>query len=105
MSYQDNDGGQGRQMYQGDWKCGSCGGAITELPFQPDPGREDSLKCRDCFRKNDGGRGGGGGGGFRRQMYQGNWKCSGCGNAITELPFQPSPDREDQLQCRECYRK
>ena len=22
-------------------------------------------------------------------MHQGNWKCSGCGATITELPFEP----------------
>ncbi|MFH1820618.1 MAG: CxxC-x17-CxxC domain-containing protein, partial [Candidatus Nealsonbacteria bacterium] len=26
-------------------------------------------------------------------MIQGNWKCSDCGNEITELPFEPSGDR------------
>ena len=28
-----------------------------------------------------------------RKMYQGDWKCSECGAAITELPFEPSGDR------------
>lgn len=53
MAY-NNDGGQGgfqRQMYKGNWKCGKCGGAITELPFEPDPAKSDRLKCRDCFRQ------------------------------------------------------
>ncbi len=36
-------------------------------------------------------------------MYQGNWKCSGCGGAITELPFQPRS--ESGLTCRTCYGK
>jgi CxxC-x17-CxxC domain-containing protein len=36
-------------------------------------------------------------------MYQGNWKCSGCGGAITELPFQPRG--EAGLTCRACYAK
>jgi CxxC-x17-CxxC domain-containing protein len=35
-------------------------------------------------------------------MYQGDWKCSACGTAITELPFEPNPDQD--IQCRECYR-
>lgn len=36
-------------------------------------------------------------------MYQGNWKCSGCGGTITELPFQPRS--ESGLTCRTCYAK
>ncbi|OGY64607.1 MAG: hypothetical protein A3B92_00535 [Candidatus Harrisonbacteria bacterium RIFCSPHIGHO2_02_FULL_42_16] len=47
----------------------------------------------------------GGDGGFQRKMFQGNWKCSKCGAAITELPFDPDPSRLDQLQCRDCHRQ
>ena len=36
-------------------------------------------------------------------MYEGNWKCSGCGGAITQLPFQPRS--ESGLTCRTCYGK
>jgi CxxC-x17-CxxC domain-containing protein len=36
-------------------------------------------------------------------MHQGNWKCSGCGGAITELPFMPRS--EAGLTCRACYSK
>ena len=36
-------------------------------------------------------------------MHQGNWKCSGCGGAITELPFIPRS--EAGLTCRTCYAK
>jgi len=36
-------------------------------------------------------------------MHQGNWTCSGCSGAITELPFEPK--RTDGLTCRECYQK
>jgi CxxC-x17-CxxC domain-containing protein len=36
-------------------------------------------------------------------MHQGNWKCSGCGGAITELPFVPRS--EAGLTCRACYSK
>ena len=104
-----NDNGSERQMVQGDWQCSSCGNAITELPFRPDPDRVQNLKCRDCFKPRQQRMGGGGGGGFRqqgpRQMFQGNWKCSSCGTAITELPFQPSPDREGALKCRNCFRR
>ncbi|MBI4114453.1 MAG: hypothetical protein HY445_01270 [Candidatus Niyogibacteria bacterium] len=47
-----------------------------------------------------------GGGGYPpRQMFKGDWKCSKCGADIKELPFQPAPDRMDQLQCRDCYKK
>lgn len=42
-------------------------------------------------------------GDFPRKMYKGNWKCSECGVEITELPFEPAPDRP--LYCRECWRK
>ena len=70
-----NGGNQGgsqgpRQMFSGNWTCGTCGGPITELPFEPDPNRLSSLKCRDCHRKSVAERGGGGnfggGGGYRR---------------------------------------
>lgn len=36
-------------------------------------------------------------------MYEGNWKCSKCGGAITQLPFQPRS--ENGLTCRTCYAK
>lgn len=36
-------------MHQGNWKCSSCGGAITELPFQPRS--ETGLTCRTCYAK------------------------------------------------------
>jgi len=36
-------------------------------------------------------------------MYHGNWKCSGCGGSITELPFQPRS--ETGLTCRNCFMK
>lgn len=56
MAFDENRGGdQGgfqRRMYQGDWACSSCGGKITELPFDPDPSRLDQLKCRDCHQKS-----------------------------------------------------
>lgn len=73
-------GGQGggygasapRQMFTGNWTCGTCGGAITELPFEPDPSRLGTLKCRDCHKKSRQDRpdfrsgGGQGGGGYNR---------------------------------------
>mgnify|MGYP003396043706 FL=1 len=43
-------------------------------------------------------------GGFApRQMVKGNWKCSDCGKEITELPFEPAPDRP--IYCRDCWSK
>jgi len=38
-----------------------------------------------------------------REMVTGNWKCSECGVEITELPFEPAPDRP--IYCRECWSK
>ena len=37
-------------MFEGNWKCSGCGGAITQLPFQPRS--EAGLTCRDCYGKN-----------------------------------------------------
>ena len=36
-------------------------------------------------------------------MFEGNWKCSGCGGTITSLPFEPRS--EEGLTCRDCYQK
>jgi len=38
-----------------------------------------------------------------RPMIKGDWKCSECGVAITELPFEPAPDRP--IYCKECWAK
>lgn len=32
-------------------KCCDCGVEIKELPFEPDPERISTLRCRDCMRK------------------------------------------------------
>lgn len=40
-----------------------------------------------------------------RKMFQGNWACSKCQAPITELPFEPDPQRLDQLLCRDCHRQ
>lgn len=42
-------------MYQGNWTCSTCGGSITELPFEPKSNK--GLTCRDCYfkAKNGGG--------------------------------------------------
>jgi len=39
----------------------------------------------------------------RREMVKGNWVCTGCGAAITELPFEP--DGERPLYCRDCHQQ
>ena len=46
-------------MHQGNWKCSTCGGPITELPFQPRS--EAGLTCRACYGKSKGGSSAGGG--------------------------------------------
>ena len=38
-----------------------------------------------------------------RKMYQGNWECSVCGKAITELPFEPR--NTDNLKCIDCFKE
>ncbi len=86
-------------MHQGNWTCSSCGGSITELPFEPR--HTDGLKCRDCHSKEKGSapkqdR-------SNRQMYSGDWKCADCNNAITELPFEPRDT--SNLRCRDCFAK
>jgi len=32
-------------------KCHDCGKSITQLPFNPDPSRLDSIRCQDCLGK------------------------------------------------------
>lgn len=36
-------------------------------------------------------------------MFKGDWKCSGCGGDITELPFEPRS--VENLMCRDCHSK
>jgi len=53
-----------------------------------------------AFKKFDGEQGGS----FApREMIKGNWKCTDCGVEITEMPFEPSPDRP--VYCKECWSK
>lgn len=87
-------------MHKGNWKCSKCGNSITELPFEPDPGRVDQLMCFDCMKEKRGDRKGS----YERKMHKGNWKCSECGTPITELPFSPDPEREDTLLCVSCWK-
>ena len=92
--FQDNNGGD-RPKYEGNWSCSKCDSPITELPFQPDESRLDTLKCKDCHRESLANR-------PQKQMFEGNWKCSGCGAPITKLPFQPKD--ESNLNCFDCYK-
>ncbi len=89
-----------KQMFEGNWKCSGCSAPITKLPFNPKS--EANLRCIDCFKK--GGNGGGGGARASRPIHQGgDWKCAGCGNAITQLPFEPRDT--SNLKCIDCFKK
>ena len=129
-------------MHQGNWKCSKCGGAITELPFEPRG--EAGLTCRACYGKGkaegetpmdsaaaeaDGASGGAAGeqpmpddldygaageqpqapefeeapAAADKPKHAGDWKCAGCGAAITSLPFEPR--NTDNLKCLDCFKK
>lgn len=48
------EGGFRSEMFdvsQMDIKCRDCGTPITQLPFNPDPTRLDSIRCQECMRK------------------------------------------------------
>lgn len=104
-----NQGDFQRKMVQGNWQCSQCGNQITELPFEPDESRLGQLLCSECHKAKRGSfdRGDRGGRSFggERQMFKGNWNCSQCNAAITELPFEPDPSRVGQLLCRDCHRQ
>jgi CxxC-x17-CxxC domain-containing protein len=38
-----------REMHKGNWTCSDCGKEITELPFEPTPGRP--VYCKECWAK------------------------------------------------------
>lgn len=89
-------------MHQGNWTCSGCGGTITELPFEPRS--TIGLMCRDCHSKKQGS------GSAPQQKsdgdrprFTGDWKCSGCGSAITSLPFEPR--NTENLLCIDCFKK
>lgn len=142
-------------MFQGNWKCSKCGGAITELPFQPRS--EAGLTCRACFMESKGGGSasspaeemgedpmnvpapdlghapempdapdfdpfaggseevpdmppiddtsvpGDASSTGQKASFTGDWKCSGCGAAITSLPFQPRST--NNLKCLDCFKQ
>ncbi len=120
-------------MFQGNWKCAGCGGAITELPFQPRS--EAGLTCRACYSKQKG---------IvakpspntptaseapdipfdadiasepdprdafppeavsvsERPKVSGSWQCSSCGGEITSLPF--TPRNTSNLKCLDCFKR
>lgn len=86
-------------MFQGNWKCSGCGTTITELPFEPRS--EEGLKCRECHQKEKGSAPRPNSNGDRK-MFEGDWKCAGCGGAITSLPFEPRDTTN--LKCVDCFK-
>lgn len=59
MIFKKFGGGQGKGNFQRQMfdvsgmsiKCCDCGVPISQLPFNPDPSRIDSIRCQDCMRK------------------------------------------------------
>ncbi|MDO8509588.1 MAG: hypothetical protein Q7S24_00415 [bacterium] len=101
--------GTDRQMFDVDLACAKCGAHISQLPFQPSGDRP--VYCSDCnraFRQTNRDDRGGSRGGFGargastgpRQMFSVNLSCASCGQAITQLPFQPTGDKP--VYCRDC---
>jgi len=99
----DRDNSGSRPMFKGNWTCSNCGDSITELPFQPKD--DSSVLCRKCHAEKRGDRGDRRGGGMQRErrMFKGDWHCSKCNTAITELPFEPRDP--STLFCKDCFRK
>lgn len=87
-------------MHQGNWTCSGCQGDIKELPFEPRS--TEGLMCRDCHSKKSGGGSSAQSSG-ERKTYSGDWKCAGCRNAITSLPFEPRDT--SNLKCLDCFKK
>ncbi len=87
-----------RKMFQGNWKCGKCGGEINQLPFDPDPSRLAQLTCKDCHSAGAGKKDL-----SPKKMIEGNWTCSDCGGAINQLPFEPREGTP--VTCRNCWLK
>lgn len=119
-------------MFQGNWKCSSCGGAITELPFQPRS--EAGLTCRACYSKSKGSSAKpvtkqspqevpdipfdadvasgpddrdafpeGSASSGEKPRFSGDWQCANCGAAITSLPFTPRDT--SNLKCIDCFKR
>lgn len=88
-------------MFQGNWKCSECGGAITELPFEPRS--TEGLKCRDCHHKGRGNSAPRQSANGERKMFDGDWACANCGAKISQLPFEPRST--DNLKCIDCFKQ
>ena len=120
-------------MYQGNWTCSSCGGAITELPFEPRS--EAGLTCRTCYAKQKNEENGlapeatttaeappipddavvaaeppppqdfdgATPASTERPTFSGNWTCADCGGSINSLPFEPRST--NNLKCLDCFKK
>lgn len=88
-------------MHQGNWTCSGCGKEITELPFEPRS--TEGLRCRECHSKGAGASLGQSASQVDRKKIEGNWTCSGCGGAISSLPFEPRDT--SNLKCIDCYKK
>ena len=119
-------------MHQGNWKCSSCGGAITELPFVPKS--EKGLTCRSCFMKSKGatapaptmtaapempdipfdadvasepdyddGFGPAITTPSEKPRVSGDWQCATCGGSISSLPFTPRDT--SNLKCIDCFKQ
>jgi CxxC-x17-CxxC domain-containing protein len=67
-------------MHQGNWKCSSCGGAITELPFQPRS--ESGLTCRACYAKG-------------KEADKGNQPVAEMPTASEPMPSDGIPDFDE----------
>jgi CxxC-x17-CxxC domain-containing protein len=88
-------------MHQGNWTCSGCGATVTELPFEP---RDTSnLLCKECHSKKRDSAPRSGGAQGERKMFKGEWTCSKCNTAITELPFEPRDT--STLMCKDCFKK
>lgn len=90
-----------RQMVKVNLNCTNCRISITELPFEPR--NPEKVLCKACHMANRPERSDRGFGGERgpRQMVSVDLICSGCGTAITALPFVPASDRP--IKCRACH--
>jgi CxxC-x17-CxxC domain-containing protein len=52
MAFRSGRGFRESRMHKGHWTCADCGKEITELPFEPTPGRP--VYCKECWEKRRG---------------------------------------------------
>jgi ribosomal protein L37AE/L43A len=95
-------------MFQGNWKCSKCGGAITQLPFQPRS--EAGLDIPDFAEVagepapfEDYGEATLPPVVAEKPRFEGKWKCATCDGDITSLPFAPRD--VTNLKCLDCFKK